>query len=439
MPQFQWLTYLQARQALAARLAIFWQADPSSNFWSDAELGFWIAEALRTWNALTETWNQNFSFLSNSLQTWYSLATLSGSPRLRTLTDSYLYTAMQYALLEPPTGAGAWIGTSQFNLPDLQFALQRRRDEVIQMSGCNLAQLPLLASAANQRRTFFPDSTLEPRRTRFLPDSTAGPITLCREDTLVFDAFDPGYLQSNALPSSWSVVTEPPLAFDVDTAPSVTGKYDVISLQSGLVFAPPAATLLGVPDDFSWVCKWGALADLLGRESEATDRPRADYCLKRYQDGLKVMARSNWLLSATINGLPVDTPALKDFDAFNHEWEENAAAWQTLIQAGMDLVAPCPVGVVSTVGMILLGNAPVPSLDSDFVQVSRDVFDVILDYAQTLASFKMGGSEFASTKDLENNFMAAAIQTNKRLTDMGLYRDVAGQVGQKQNIVQPRD
>lgn len=437
MSQFQWLTYLQSRQALAARLALIWQYDPSNNFWTDAELGLYIAEALRTWSALTEIWNSSFSFPSSTTQTWYNLSTLSGSPRLRTMTDAYLYTAMQFSLLEPPTGAGTWTGTSQFSLADLQFALQRRRDEVIQISGCNLTQLPLLPSAANQRRTYFPDSTLEPVRARFLP--TGGdPITLCREDTLQFDAFEPGYLQSNALPQSWSVITEPPLAMDTDTAPSVAGNYDVISIQSGPTFAPPAATLLGVPDDWSWVAKWGALADLLNRDSEATDHFRGDYCLKRYMDGLKIMQRSNWLVSATVNGLPVDTPALKDFDAYQPEWEENAAAWQTLVQAGMDFVAPCPVGISQAVGMILVGNAPVPVLDTDFVQVSRDVFDLILDYAQVLASFKMGGAEFAATKDLENNFMAGAIQTNKRLADLGLYRDVAGQVGQNQNISQPR-
>ena len=440
MPAFSWINYLQARQALAARLALIWQYDPSNNFWTDAELGYYLTEALRTWNALTEQWNLNFSFLSNASQTWYNLSLLSGSPRLRTLTDAYLYTAMQYALLEPPTGAGTWTGTSQFSLADLQYALQRRRDEVIQISGCNLKQLPPLPSTPNTLRTVFPDSTLEPRRARFIPATGFGsPITLCREDTLVFDAFDPAHNQTPQLPSAWSVITEPPLAMDVDTPPNVAGTYDVISLQAGLVFAPPAATLLGVPDDWSWVCKWGALADLLGRESEATDRPRADYCLKRYMDGLKIMARSNWLLSATINGSPVDTPALKDFDAYSPEWEENAASWATLIQAGMDFVAPCPVGIVNGVGAILVGNAPVPVLDTDFVQVSRDVFDVILDYAQTLASFKLGGAEFASTKDLENNFVAAAVQTNKRLANMGLYRDVAGQVGQKQNISQPRE
>ncbi len=440
MPAFSWLTYLQARKALAARLAIIWSYDPSNNFWSDQELGFWILEALRTWNALTEQWNANFSFLSNANQTWYSVSTLSGSPRLRTLTDAYLYTAMQLHLLEPPTAAGAWTGTSQFSLADLQYALQRRRDEVIQVSACSLAQLPALASTPNTLRTIFPDSTLEPVRARFIPAAGFGsPVTLTREDTLVFDAFEPSHAQSPQIPSSWSAVTEPPLAMDVDTPPNVAGEYDVISLQAGAVFAPPAATLLGVPDDWSWVCKWGALADLLGRESEATDRLRADYCLKRYQTGLKAMAASNWLLSATINGQPVDTPALKEMDAFSPEWEENASAWSSLIQAGMDFVAPCPVGSSLGIGLVLVGNAPVPVLDTDYVQVSRDQFDVILDYAQTLASFKMGGAEFAATKDLENNFMAAAVQTNKRLANLGLYRDVAGQVGQKQNIQQPRE
>jgi hypothetical protein len=228
------------------------------------------------------------------------------------------------------------------------------------------------------------------------------------------------------------------LAIDVDTAPNVPGSYDAIALQAGLQFAPPVATLLGVPDDFAWVCKWGALADLLGRESEATDRPRADYCLKRYMDGLKIMARSNWLLAATINGIPCATPSLREMDAFSPEWQNDATAWPSLVTAGMDFCAPGPLSNLPTgVSLNLVGNAPVPSLDGDWVQVSRDVFDVILDYAQVLASFKMGGAEFAATKDLENNFMAAAIRTNKRLADLGLFRDV--QVGRKQNIEEPRD
>lgn len=428
--QYRWITFLQARQALAARLA-----DPNNIFWTDFENGLYITEALRIWNSLTEVWNADLAF-TTSAATWYNLSTLSGSPRLRTLTDSYLYTLMQYHLLEPPTGAGTWSGTSQFALSDLQGALQRRRDEVIQVTGCNLAELPL-PSTPNIRRTAFPDTVLEPRRVRFLPAS-GNPTTLFREDTFAFDKFEPGHLQTPKTPEAWSVITGPPLSMDVDTAPNVAGSYDAIVLQSGGNFAPPLVTLLGVPDDFAWVVKYGALYDLLSRDSEATDRPRAAYCLERYQTGLKIMQASNWLLTATVNGVPVDTPSLKEMDSFSPEWQDDASVWPAVVQAGMDFCAPCPVGPGVGISASLVGNAPVPFADDDFVQASRDIFDVLLDYAQVLACFKMGGSEFFSTKDLEKNFFKAAIDTNKRLKDMGLFRDSIGMEGRRQDIAEPR-
>lgn len=434
MPNFAWLTYLQARQALASRLA-----DPGMAFWSDTELGLYIIESLRTWNALTEFWNADFAFTANSASVWYDLSLLPGCPRLRTVTDVNLYTIMQYHLLEPPSG-GTWTGTSQFSLNDLRYALQRRRDEMIQVSGCNIKQLPPLPSLPNTRRTIFNDSTLEPRRTRFLPDSGYGDaVTLSREDTLAFDAFESQHLQAPKIPAAWSVITGPPLAMDVDTAPNVPGTYDVISLQSGLSFNPPSPTLLGVPDDWSWLAKWGALSDLLGRDSEATDRQRADYCIKRYQMGLEVMKASNWLVSATINGIPVDTPSVREMDGYSPEWEDNAAAWPSVVQAGMDFAGVCPVpATISGVSMIVVGNAPVPLLDADYVQVSRDVFDVVLDYAQVLASFKQGGQEFMQTKDLEKNFFGFALATNKRLSKCGLFADMVHLEGKRQDRVQPR-
>lgn len=433
MPQYQWITYLQARQALAARLA-----DPTNVFWADVECGLYLIESLRTYNALTEVWNTDYAFSPAAPQVWFDLSTLPGSPRTRTLTDTYLYILMQYHLLEPPSG-GTWTGTSQFSISDLAGALQRRRDEMIQVSGCNLAQLPPLLTTPNTRRTVFADSTLEPRRARFIPDSGA-PTTLNREDNLAWDKFETQHLQQTGTPANWSVIAGPPLAMDVDIAPNVPGAYDVLSLQAGANFFPPAATLLNVPDDFAWVAKWGALADLLGRDSEATDRPRADYCLKRYMDGLKIMKQSNWLLLARINGLPVDTPSVREMDGYAPEWENNATAWPSLVTAGMDLCAPCPVAGSGPMGVLctLVGNAPVPVLDADFVQCSRDTFDVILDYAQTLASFKMGGEEFAATKDLERNFFQYAIETNKRLAKMGLFPDLLKLEGKKQDIAQPR-
>jgi len=434
MGNYQWLTYLQARQALAARLA-----DPGMVFWTDAELKLYLLEALRTWNALTEVFNADFAFTATSAATWYNLSKLPGSPRLRTLTDSDLYTLMEYHLLEPPTGS-TWTGTSQFSLADLQGALQRRRDEVIQEAGCNVTQLPPLLVTPNVRRTIFTDSTLEPRRARFVPDSGSA-VTLSREDTLAFDVFETEHLQMPQTPSAWSVITGPPLAMDVDTAPDVPGAYDVLALQAGLNFSPPTVRLLGIPDDWAWVAKFGALADLLGRDSEATDRARADWCLKQFMDGLKAMKASNWLLTATLAGIPCDTPSVREMDGYAPEWEQSATAWPSLVTAGMDFCAPCPIAQGSQsigVSMIVVGNAPCPILDADFVQVSRDTFDVILSRAQVLASFKMAGAEFAETRDLDKDFFMAVMATNKRLAKMGLFMDMLKIEGKREDINQPR-
>ena len=81
------------------------------------------------------------------------------SPRYQTLTDSYLYEVAQYHLLEPPTGNGTWTGTSQFSLADFTQALQRRRDQILQATDCNVGPfsttLGLAVTDAN--RVLLPD------------------------------------------------------------------------------------------------------------------------------------------------------------------------------------------------------------------------------------------------------------------------------------------
>jgi len=444
---YTWLTLAQAIKAMQGRLA-------NVTFWTPQEITYYLQEALRAWNSLTETWNVDYVFQvpevagfgdggfgdggfggggSGPLLTWYDISSYSRSPRVRTLTDSYIYTGMQYALLEPPTGAGVWAGTTQFSLADLQYALLRRRDEVIQISGCNVGLLNPVASTPNVRRAFLPDGVLSPQRIRFLPASGFGnPITLTREDEQAFDYFEALHLQEDNPVSSWSVVAEPPLAFDVDEGPNVAGTYEVLALQAGAQFNPPFSTLLGIPDDFSFVPKIGALSDLLNREKEATDRLRAEYYAQRYQDWLTWMRKGNWLLNARINGIPVDTPSLSEQDQYDPEWQINPNASPAIVTAATDLIAVCPVTNCS-VGLTVLGNAPVPPVSGDLIQCSRDVFDQILNYAQFLAVQKQGGETFQSALTLEKQFLDAAKETNSRLAKLGIFSDVLRTQGLRQD------
>jgi hypothetical protein len=433
---YAWIQFAAAKQALLNRLA-------NSTFWTNAEAGLYINEALRTWNSLTETWQIDFTFVSTSAQTWFDFSTSSfvlpnppTNPRQRTLKDTDLYTMMEYHLMEPPTG-GTWTGTSQFSITDLQDALQRRRDEVIQLTGCNLVQLSI-PSSMTQTRLTIPDTVLEPRRLRFVPDAFFGlPVTLLREDTQAWQVFEPLVLGESAIPTAWSVATSPALAIDVNTAPNVPGTFDMIALQSGSPFAVPASTLLGVPDDFAWVVKFGALADLLSRDSEATDRQRAAYCASRYTEGIKIMQKSNWMLQGAVDGRLAEIVALDSLDRYEPEWERQVL-WSTLVVAGTDFMAPCTVLATHGITATLIGNQPVPSADTEYLQIPRDVYDAVLGYALHLAAFKLGGTEFSDTVPLAKNFFDLAQKENKRLQNMALFADVLEEEGRQESLVVER-
>jgi hypothetical protein len=422
MPGYSWLSLNTALAQLAQRLN-----DPSFVFWNQAELIFYIQQSLRMFNVLT--FQNKTSFVYNSPNLWNSLGLLAGSPRARTLTDVYCYTQMQAMLLEPMSG-GTWTGTTQFNISDLSQALQTRRDEMLQVSNANQSLMASIATTPNTRRTFLPDTVIDVARARWIPKS-GSPVTLYRDDTVALEFYEsPLYQISPGTPQTYQMSSEPPLSFDVDIPPSQPGTYEAIVLQSGTAFDPPTPTLLGIPDDFAWVLIWGALADLLGRESEATDRQRSAYCLKRYQDGLTLLLKTPWIMLGSVNGIACTVDSIFSSDRYMPEWDSTPATFgPAIITGGIDFIAaPTNAGI----GLTVLGNMPVPVLGNDFLQVSRSDFDIILDLSQSLASFKMAGSEWEAALELEKRAVQACSAENSRLRSLGAFSDILVQRGQAQ-------
>lgn len=492
MATYGWLSKTAAQNALLARLN-------AGAFWSATECFEYISEALHHWNGLTEQWNQSFDIIDAQGQ-WINLGTLTGSPRLRSVTDQALYGQMAYMLLEPQLSAGAWAGTSQFTLANLQWSLQKRCQEVIQATSCNMAQLTAINATPNVRSGYvLPDTTLEARRNRFfaLTNTTTGtassgastltvasavgvvagqtvsatgipagtfvtsvagtsvglslsataavsgqvqffqPYWLTREDSLSYQSFQPEYLQTVGYPMSWSVASDPPLSFEVDLAPTMPGYFEMLALNSSPTFAPPTASLLGVPDDWSMVPMYGALADVLGQEPEGTDRQRAAYCLERYTDMTKMMEESNWLLQTLINGKVSYVTSLADMDALAVNWQQSQNNLPAVIEAGMDFLAPVP-GQGQSLALTVVANAPLLDATNTYVQVSRDDWQAVLDYSQHLALFKRGGTEFKSSMPLLKSFYQAAAERNKRWMTYGIFTEMLHKQGEKQEYADSR-
>jgi hypothetical protein len=451
---YVYLTSLQAEQALALRLN-----DPTNIHWSIAELNLYINESLREWNCLTQAWIQDFTvtydqpttapFLPEWQSTGNSLNALIGanptSPRTQTLTDSFVYTIAQYHLLEPPTGNGTYTGTSQFTLADFTQALQRTRDDILQFTACSMSPLSLPITPTTNRIP-LPDapsqSILDIRRIRYLPAAGLGlPSTLYREDGMAFEFFNNAFNQETGTPLSWDVIAGPPLTLTLDANISIPATLDLLVMYSGGLITPPTASPLLMPDDWYWVLKFGMLADLLSKEIESTDLPRAKYCEQRFEEGMKLLGAMPWLTQARLNNVPCDTPSVAEADTFDYEWQSNPNAQPEIVRGGVDLFALSPTpspGTSIAVTLSLIGNAPIPAADDDFIQLSRDVLDAVLDEAQHLAMFKHGGAEFAQSMALRQNFLRAAIATNSRLAESGIFESVLRPHVSRQDEAQPR-
>lgn len=424
-----------ALQELANRLF-----DPTMQFWSQAELILYFQEAFRTWNALTSYWRGDFILQSQQGVVFYDITNLMTAPntlRPHTITDQYLYNIVEYHLLEPAVGAGPWTGSAQFNIDDILNAFQRRQNELLGVTGCAFTHF---TTNAAPDRIYMPNTTLDIRRVAFIAaDGSVSPMY--EDDTWGIQAFNNQYTtQPQGVPSTYRKSTEPLLSFDADVPP-LPGTYDLITIEAGPSLTPLSTSTFTIPDDWTWVLKWGALADLLGRESNAKDLLRAKYCEGRYRQGLQLLGAAAAVLTMRSDNLPLQVDAVKSSDLYNPTWQGAAQGAPTeAMTAGLNLVAlsPPPDAGPYSMTATVVENAPVPVNLTDCLQLTQDIYDIILDYAQHLCSFKMGGEEFMATQPLLQRFMQMAALYSSKLSEQGEFTKILYSISQLESNMNPR-
>lgn len=461
---YSYVTLFQAAQAISLRLY-----DPDFVFWTYDEIVLYIVEALQTWNSYAQYWRGDFVFDTQSdaigygdggfgdggyggsssviASTWYDITQVPNSLRPYTKTDFNLYTIIEYHLLEPPTGP-VWTGTDMFTINDLTQSLQRRWDEMLGVSGCTITQ-SIQAAPAVTTRNILNDLTIDVRRVAWFPtpasdSDPAAPSVMWQEDIWSQQAFEDGYTTyPQGTPFTYAISSTPQLTFDTDVVPQQPGNYEVLKVNaSGYTFNVSTPTVINIPTDFCWILKWGVLADLFSKESEAKDVMRANYCNQRYKQGLRLLQESPAILQLRLNNLALWVDSVKNADEFSTDWQALPQSTpMNAYVAGLNMVAFSPEpedGVTYSATATVLQNAPIPSLPGDFIQVGRDEYDVIVDYAQHLALLKNGGDEFLRTKDLYARFVRQAALSNSKLTEMGEFKQEIYGTSQREEVSNPR-
>lgn len=427
-PGYSYLTLLEARTALAARLE-----DPSFVYWTAAELNAIIVMAVRTWQALTGTYKQRASFNISpgggiGGSQFYDLNESANILEF-SVTDAEIIDGVLAALLEPPLSA-SWTGTGQFQFSQIVSALQNRINRWLGDTGANVAVgLENVTAGPSPAQVWLPEGVLDVRRVAWV-SLTDKHTTIWRDDQYAMQAFNvPGYTTPQDPPFVWGKFTTPPVGIQLYPPPLVSGSIETLVVTSGpQIGTTPAAvydspTILDIPEDFVWGMTIGALSDLLSADGPMRDPERAQYCESRYAESAELYRMNPTLLQTQVNNVPIWSGSVFEMDAFLASWQSQTGPPQYAGMAGHNLVAFGPGPDTDyEITMDIACNIPIPLLDGDYVQVNRGAINPLLDYCEHLACFKMAGAEFQGKDVCRQNFYLAAALENSRITKGSFYK-----------------
>jgi len=391
--------------------AVFFTNDQFSAY---PEIQLYLKEAVRFWNCLATKYRERFVFQTVAGQAFYNLndPALVVSPSnlvAHTVTTQDLIAEMQFHLMEP-LSPSVWAGTDMFTMEQIVLVYTGVEQEF------DNSAFTVLGSG----RFEFPEGWMDIRRLEWV-DLDGIRTHLWRSDEWSRDSLDVGWaLNSDPTPTQFSIILTNPLRIQLMPAPALPGTMERIVTKTGVTLDAITNPLIGVPDDWTWAVKWGAMADLLGMENQARDPARAAYCESRYAMGVELCMKAPTVLHALINGMQAPLVSIEELDTQAPGWTNIPGPPDTIgVSEDMLALSPVPDGVYS-ITMDVLRTAPF----GDPIQVALEEQDAVLDYAHHIGTFKEGGVEFKATMRNLKNIVQQATVFNERLSAMSFYREL---------------
>jgi hypothetical protein len=426
MPYTQ-LTFAQAKQRLANNLG-----DTGKVFFTDHELGRYLIEALRWWGLTAQYFResgrvktvagQSFYYLENSLKDGTDTTLLQGL----SVTDRELINDINYALMEPQISvwAGGWIGTEMFSLEELVDHIQDSRDEFLKLTACIASSYDIVAT---QSRLNLPSDHIRILRADVRPQSALQPLPMWVVDQAqLTSSYRSTAFPADQLPTAYAVSYTPQLVVDVWPPPQVTSVVNIQGVRSGAILTPTVSpTTILIPDDASVVLKYRTLADLFAGDGLTRTSQMAEYCEMRYQDGLEAMGLYLSVLWLNDGGPRGVITSVAQWDEVRPDWRyATPGEPQTIAQLNWNTIGVRPIpDAVYAMTFESIRKAPVPTADSDFIQVGREHMQAIYDYAQHIALVKSQGQEFSVTMALYESAKQAAEDYREQLASQSfLYQ-----------------
>jgi hypothetical protein len=398
----------------------------SKIYWTDTELGLLCNEALQLLGVAALYFRDRVTFPTVSGQAFYDIKTaqngVAETPLQRSITDRQVVNSLQYSLQENVNDfsvSSVYAGTEMFTMDDLVQSVQRCLNQFLLETRCVVYETSQTVTTGDGR-VDLSQTVLEIVRALWMrldnnSAETAG-MRLLRIDEIIARKQSPRWTLNSNTPKNYSIVSTPNLQLQLIPAPTDTAKLYLYQVQSNTDLDVSTGISVDLPNDVVQFVKWGALADLLGRDGQSRDPERSVYAEKRFQEGVELTKIYTSILNAEINGIPVQVGSVDSFDSQSPRWQKQSGKPNMIGMLGLNLVGlrKVPDDIYSVTADVVR-NAVLPANSGAFIQVEKSALDVVLDYCEHVALFKCGGDEFKATLPHYQRFMAFCADYNSRL------------------------
>lgn len=241
----------------------------------------------------------------------------------------------------------------------------------------------------------FPLSLVEIEKLYFI-DTDLKVYELEEDTENLIASFDSNYITRNPIPKFYSRISRNRNLYTFYPSIDNQGILKTIAIKT----ADFAGVLtLPIPTNLYWVIKYGVLFELFSKDGNGFDAQRADYCDKRWKQGVELAKLYFSIITTRINGKIIPSSTLNDIDRFAYNWKnETTKRPYTYAPISWNLIAFCKkTSEIVSVELDVLANTILPITIDDFIQIPEEQYQSLYDYILHLCFLKLGGSKFAST------------------------------------------
>jgi len=176
--------------------------------------------------------------------------------------------------------------TTMFTVQQIFDSMNRVQQKFLLDTGIHCVRTTI-GGVVGQGTYALPVDSTRPRRLTWTDSTDLKTRALTQVDTWELDQGFPDWPSDQAIPIVWWETTLPQQQVGLAKTPANNGTIGLLYVQLAATLAGTGVTLV-VPDDWSPYILWGTLAELLSADGQSFDPLRAQYCRRRYEEGVEL-------------------------------------------------------------------------------------------------------------------------------------------------------